>query len=481
VGWLSGANRFNPAAAQDKAEKPATSVIDTRFGKLELENGYPTDETAKKLYDEIDFQRACQLHLWGLPAVGFQGLHLSHLKTFGANDGEIVLYQTLKDKAGMLTPNLTTTYAMSFWNLAEQGPLVIEVPAGATAGGVLDIWQRPVTDVGQTGPDKGEGGKYLILPPGTEPMKADGYIVKQSGTVQLWFATRGLGEDPKAAEEVLRKHRLYSWKDRAAAPETKYVPVGGKAWSSNQPDNFDYWRYLAAVLEPETLEARDRFFAAMLRSIGIEKGKAFNPDERLKKTLTEAAHVGEIMARTTAYEKRFPDAVVYQGKHWEYANMVELNQEAKTFAQLDERASWFYEAIGNSVGMQGRTLNFGQVYLEASKDKNGARLDGGKSYRMRVATDAPVKQFWSMTLYDNVTRGPVITDQGAADLSSRKDLAKNEDGSVDLYFGPTRPEGAKNWIKTTSGKGWFAYFRFYGPTERYFDKSWQLNDIEAVK
>jgi hypothetical protein len=370
---------------------------------------------------------------------------------------------------------------MSFWNLAERGPLIIEVPAGATAGGVLDIWQRPVTDTGQTGPDKGEGGKYLILPPGAEPVKADGYIVKQSATVQLWFATRGLGADPKAADEVLRKHRIYAWKDRATPPETKFIPVGGKAWTSQQPDNLDYWRYLASVLEPETLEPRDRFFAAMLRPLGIEKGKPFKPDERQTKILTEAARAGEIMARTTAFEKRFPDSTVYPGKHWEYANLVELNQEAKTFTQLDERGSWFYEAIGNSTGMQGRTLGFGQVYLEASKDKGGAWLDGGKSYRMRVAANAPVKQFWSVTLYDNVTRGPVFTDQGAADLSSRQELAKNEDGSVDLFFGPTKPEGAKNWVKTNPGKGWFAYFRFYGPTEKYFDKSWQLDDIEPVK
>jgi hypothetical protein len=178
--------------------------------------------------------------------------------------------------------------------------------------------------------------------------------------MQLWFATRGLGADLKAAEEVLRKHRLYSWKDRQAPPETKFIPVGGKAWTSNQPDNLDYWRYLAAVLEPETAEPRDRFFVAMLRPLGIEKGKPFNPDDRQKKILTEAARVGEIMAHTTAFEKRFPDAVVYKGKHWEYANLVELNQETKAFAQLDERGSWFYEAIGNSVGMQGRTANFGQ-------------------------------------------------------------------------------------------------------------------------
>ena len=220
----------------------------------------------------------------------------------------------------------------------------------------------------------------------------------------------------------------------------------------------------------------------MLMPLGIEKGKPFKPDGRQTKILTEAAVLGDAMARTAAYDKRFPHATVYSGRHWEYANLVELDQQAKGYAQLDERASWFYEAIANSVGMQGRTLGFGQVYLEASKDKDGAWLDGGESYHMYVAPDPPVKQFWSITLYDNLTRGPVITDQGAADLSSRENLAKNADGSVDLYFGPSKPTTANaNWIETQPGKGWFAYFRFYGPTQAYFNKTWALEDIEEIK
>ena len=186
------------------------------------------------------------------------------------------------------------------------------------------------------------------------------------------------------------------------------------------------------------------------------------------------------MARANAYDKRFANATVWPGKKWEYANMVELSQDSNFYTQVDERGSWYYEAIGNTAGMQGRILNFGQVYLETSKDRDGNWLDGGKTYRMRVPSNPPVAQFWSFTLYDNTTRGPVVTDQGAADLSSRQNLAANADGSVDLYFGPTRPGQARNWVKTIPGRGWFPYFRFYGPKEAYFDKTWQLNDIERA-
>lgn len=168
--------------------------------------------------------------------------------------------------------------------------------------------------------------------------------------------------------------------------------------------------------------------------------------------------------------------------HWEYANMVELDQAFRGYGQIDERASWFYEAIGNTVGMQGRTLGFGQVYLEAQKDNNGDWLDGAKSYHLHVPPNAPVELFWSFTLYDNVTRGPLMTPAGSADISSRKaGLEVNTDGSVDLYFGPEKPAGANaNFVQTVPGKGWFTYFRLYSPTQAYFDKTWSQGDLEVM-
>jgi hypothetical protein len=474
---LAGASLLALLAATAEAD-----TVQTRIGELSFDVGYPTTETAEKLYDEMDFQRATQAYIWGLPAVGFHALHLAHLNNFDAPNGSVVLYQTLADKAGMLTPNITTLYAMSFWDLAAQGPLVIEVPAGLTAGGVLDIWQRPITDMGQTGPDQGQGARYLILPPGSPDMNPEGYIVVHSPTNQVWFASRGLDPDKAVAEATIRQHRLYAWADREAPAETPFIPVGGREWASAQPTDLSYWHYLSDLFANEPIEDRDRMMFAMLRPLGLIPGQPFAPDARQSAILTEAARMGDLMARTIAYDKRFDNATVYDGKHWEYANLVELDQEATGYSQLDERGSWFYEAIGNSVGMQGRILGFGQVYLETSKDSAGNWLDGGKTYRMRVEPNPPVRQFWSVTLYDNLSRAPVITDAGSADLSSRKpDLVTNADGSVDVYFGPTRPEGATNFIQTNPGQGWFPYFRFYGPTETYFDKTWQLNDIEELR
>jgi hypothetical protein len=323
----------------------------------------------------------------------------------------------------------------------------------------------------------------LILPPGGPDIVNPEFIVRRSQTNQIWFATRGLGADPLAAEATVRKYQLYAYDERPSPPATKFIPVGGKDWSSEQPRDLKYWEYLHAVLALEEPEERDRFFHGMLLTLGIEHGKPFKPDDRQKKVLTEAAVTGDLLGRLTAYSKRVEGTEVWPGKHWEYANMVELDQTFKGYGQIDERASWFYEAIGNTVGMQGRTLGFGQVYLETQKDKTGAWLDGGKGYHLRVPPNAPVEQFWSFTLYDNLTRGQVISQQGAADISSRQEgLVVNADGSVDLYFGPQKPAGSNaNYVMTVAGKGWFTYFRLYGPKEAYFDKSWQLPDLEKVK
>ncbi len=189
------------------------------------------------------------------------------------------------------------------------------------------------------------------------------------------------------------------------------------------------------------------------------------------------------MARTIAYQKRFEGSTVWPGKHGDISLFLkETNQEALHYTQFDERSSWFYEAVGVSTGMMGRTVGFGQLYLETAKDSEGNWLNGSQNYHLQVPTDAPVAQFWSVTVYDNETR--CFVDTGVQpDRSSRDDIVKNADGSVDLYFGPTAPvnKPKSNWIQTLLGKGWFSYFRLYGPTQAYFDRSWVFPDIERVK
>jgi hypothetical protein len=307
------------APASQAQTHPSSTVHTNLLGPLELVNGYPTAATACKLYDALDLQRATQAYLMALPAVGFKALYDAQAKTMGVRNGDVLLYRTLKDKAGMLTPNITTLYAFSFWDLAKQGPLVVEVPEGLTAGGVLDIWQQPITDMGQTGPDKGAGGRYLILPPGGPEVVAPGYRIFRSPSNQIWFGTRGLAPDKAVAEATVRQHRLYGWNQRSNPPMSRYEEVGGRPWQSAQPADLSYWRLLSDLYANEPVAPRDRMMFGMLAPLGISPGQPFNPDARQARILTEAAQLGDLMARTIAYDKRTPGATVYPGKHWVYS------------------------------------------------------------------------------------------------------------------------------------------------------------------
>ena len=184
---------------------PKTGTVQSPIGPLEIKNGYPTNETVTKLYDALDFQRATQAYIWALPYMAMTEWQRWTREEFGAGNLGYVDYFDFKDKLGILTANATTPYAQAFPNLAESGPLVFEIPAGATAGGLIDFWQRPITDTGQLGPDKGNGGKYLILGPGQPEITPapEGYFVFRSPTNNMWSGQRGLDADLDKARALM--------------------------------------------------------------------------------------------------------------------------------------------------------------------------------------------------------------------------------------------------------------------------------------
>jgi hypothetical protein len=457
--------------------------MDTRIGKLNFEStGYPSAETVQKLYDEMDFQRACQAYIWGIPAVGLNEWRSAHFKDFKARNGEMLSYLDFKEKLGILTPNYTTPYIATFIDLKESGPMVVDIPAGLMAGMVLDAWQRVMADLGVVGPDKGNGGKYLILPPGHEKVSPEGYFVVPSEGRAVLAGVRLLGADKeKEIAKLVPQIKTYTWSPNATGKPVHVRAAGDVKWSQMPPHGMAYWDSLNDVLQREPVFERDRLIMAQLRFLGIEKDKPFNPDARQKKLLADGAVVGEAMAKANTSDKRV-EPPFFAGTRWKHALVTSVDQRATNYDQLDERAAWFYEAVVISKGMLTQTPGVGQRYLAAYQDKSGAWLDGGKSYKLHVPPNPPAKQFWSVTAYDDETRQMVITPQGRPDISSRKeDIAKNPDGSIDVYFGPKAPAGHEsNWVQTEPGKGWFSYFRFYGPTEAFFDKSWSLTDFERI-
>jgi hypothetical protein len=223
---------------------------------------------------------------------------------------------------------------------------------------------------------------------------------------------------------------------------------------------------------------------AMLQPLGIERGKAFKPTAEQAKILKEAVLVGEAMVKSIDFDgtDRLEDAHYYEGSTWEVATTSPPDQRRENTEALDGRAAWFYEVITNDIAMHGMVNGgWGQVYLTAYKDAGGDWFDGGQSYKLTLPTEPPVDAFWSITIYEVSTRTIINNDQEKADLSSRHDLLRNSDGSVDLYFGPTAPKGQeKNWVQTEANRSWFPYFRFYSPKKDVVERKWVLPDIEKL-
>ena len=467
----------------DRSFLPKGAETETRIGPLGLNaQGLPDQAAIDRLYEERDFQRACQAYIWALPIVAYSQWQNQHETVFGAKDGDIVKYLSVRDKVGIITPNATTPYVLGFVNTARTGPAIIEVPAGEIAGGLGDFWERNITDIGVTGPDKGKGGRYLLLGPGQEPPAGVKYDYEaRSPTFNVFHAFRVLSTDPADAERLMNGYQLYPAKDAAKPPRTRILSPDGRRWSGTQPTAMAYWERLNGILQIEPVKEEDRLFMAMLKPLGIEKGKPFKPNSTQTKALTDGAEIGQLMAIANSFDKRFETARYGKGP-WDRAVNVSLTQQAEFYSQLDERASWFYEAVGLSSGMTTQTPGEGQVYLSAYRDSKGQWFDGGKTYRLHVPPDAPAKQFWSVALYDLETRSFMDTKYDKAELGSRNDIAKNADGSVDFVFAPEPPKGSpeSNWIPTVPGRAWFTYFRLYAPLKPYFDASWPLPDIEAA-
>jgi len=449
-------------------------------GKIAMDGELPAKQSIPELFDEMDYQQATQLYLWGLPIVSFSAMKDFHENVFGATGNDLVVYNSLEDRLGLLTANATTPYILSFLDLAKSGPMVIEMPAGHSAGGLTDVWQRELTAIGEAGADKGKGGKYILYPPGQKEIKVTGYYSIACPTMNIWFGFRALDPDPKKMEELVHGVKIYPYAQRANPPVTKVLSPSGKKYSGVQPQGMAYWERLNAIFQEEPVEERDRFFAAWLDNLGISKGKPFNPTERQKKILIAGAERGQQMAIANSFDKRFENVKHWPDRQWDYVMIIsDPSQRAANYDEFFQRSAYFYEAIGYSKSMITKTPNVGQAYLGVYADKDGSWLDGSNNYSLHIPANPPAVNFWSITVYDDATRCLIDNPQHSADLSSRKDLIKNSDGSVDLYFGPTAPAGKeKNWVQTLSGKHWFAYMRFYGPTTAYFDKSWKMGDIE---
>jgi hypothetical protein len=455
--------------------------VDSRIGALsftkDFENGYPTDETVKKLYDEMDFQRACQAYMWSVPLTSFVWWQLHQNDVLGTKNGQIVFYGTYSEKSCGLTFNATTPYAIAWIDLQESGPYVVEIPPGnQVRGATHDMWQIQIAQMTQP-------GKYLFVgpyqevPPGAE---SEGFIINHSPMNNMFVGIRLMPETEKEQLAVLNEIKIYPYSKRKNPKKLDYQRPK-KKWFANSPRSMDYWKALHTSINREPVREMDRYHVAMLKPLGIEKGKPFKPNAQQTKTLKDALVVGEAMAKANDFSKRLEKAHYRDGSHWDFATTANWDQRTEYYQQLDGAAAWFYEAVTNDTSMHGQETGWGQVYMSAYKDGDGDWLDGATNYVLHVPANPPAEAFWAMTLYDVTTRCLIQNDTQKGNLSSRQKLQMNSDGSVDLYFGPKAPKGKKsNWVKTMPDKAWFPYFRLYSPTQPFLDQTWVLPDIEKA-
>jgi len=454
-----------PADPQYKYSTPrapgvdSPSKVETRLGTLNFSDGFPERETAEKLLDNLDFQRAVQAYLLAIPAVS-QVADRNACLTLGLANRTIPIWEQLVDSRTIgLTFNDNTVYSWGWLNLKD-GPLVLEVPP-KVLGAINDIWFRWVIDVGITGPDKGKGGKYLLLPPGYKGKVPKGYIVVKSPTYNLWVPWRSflVNGDPKLGIELVKKFtKIYPLADAGKpAPPLTYVDLSGKPFNIINPADYRFWELLNQVVQEEPTESLDQIRMGYYASIGIEKGKPFAPDERMKKILTEAAAVGDATARSIAFHWRDKAGYYYDNSHWQLPFVGGYKfQSQPGVLNLDGYIFYYFMATGVTPAMEEKMVGKGSQYAWTARDASGNALDGGKNYRLHLPPNIPVKDFWSVILYSNQTRSMIQTDQRFPSVSSQtKGLQVNADGSVDVYFGPKAPAGKEiNWVQTVPGTGW---------------------------
>jgi hypothetical protein len=460
--------------------------VESRLGTLKFHDGFPDDATVQKVYDNLDFQRGVQAFLTAMPGANLAAMRHA-LREVGAVDGTLAITETLLDsKALWLTPNADTVYAVSWIDL-KNGPVVIESPPEAL--GILDdFWFHYVTDLGFLGPDKGKGGKFLFLPPGYKGEVPEGYYVFKSATFGNWYLSRGflVEGSTKGRVDIIKKNtRIYPLAQAANPPEQKFINLSGVPHNTIHASDFGFYEEVNQLVQEEPNEAMDPETMGLLASIGIEKGKPFAPDARMKKILTEAAAVGNATVRAMLVKPRDKANFYYADGSWRNPLLIggyEFLQQPGV-RSLDSRSTSYYYFTGATPAMSMKMIGKGSQYAYTFVDSEGKPLDGAKNYKLHLPPKIPAQRFWAIILYDVQTRSDLQTDQQFPSLGSqKKDLVVNADTSVDVYFGPTAPKGHEaNWIQTIPGKGFNPMLRLYSPLDSWFDKTWRPGEIELVK
>ena len=468
--------------------------VATSIGTLEFLDGAPYPETAAKVYEYLDTMRGVDAFLKGMPGASVQGLMKGARSRGAVECHQVLLFDKLMDSKSLyLTGNTSTMYVLPNLDLERDGPTVLEAPAGML-GAFNDAWFHYVQDIGPAGPDKGKGGKYLVLPPGYEGEVPPGYFVVRPKTYRVWvFMRASIEKGLKAAKKNVTKNlRIYPLAKKDNPPRMKFIRGSGKAFNTIHANDYTFYEHLNEVIQEEPLDMLNPETRGLFASIGMEKGKPFRPDARMKKILTDAVAIANAAARSIVWYPRVDGTMkgieIYPDTHsawlmgWVDKNVFFSGKDGKTM-NSDARVMFHYPYTAVTPAMAVTKAGVGSDYGIAYVDSKKQPLDGSKTYKLRIPANPPAKDFWALTMYDNQTRSMLQTSQKLPTVGSQtKGIKQNADGSYDIYFGPKPPKGfEKNWLKTIPGKGWFVALRMYGPLEPWIEKTWRPGEIELVE
>ena len=494
--------------AQQKTDVPQGQSHFDQLANLPFVENRPTPETAQTLTDELLFQRATQTYLWALPLINTLGMKVGSEKQFGAGYNVLPIWKKRLDaKTLVTTPNSDVIYAMSYVDLGKDGPIVFEAPP-QMQGILLDFWQHPIPvdggkyfgDVGLFGPDQGKGGKFLLLPPGYKGPVPSGYYVYRSSTNNVFVFLRAFYADPKNLEppvNLLQQAKIYPLNNKADAKAMTFPDGSGIPVNMLPRSDISAFEQLKELLDSEPASVASPDWLGMLATLGIVKGQPFNPDARTRAILDNAAKTGYKMSRVIGFQSNVSGLsfLAYPNRHWlnpmasgtpqNLTGAFSDNQWTRRdggYIDLNTRIWFFTDYYSLSPGMISQTPGKGAKYGIAFVDSENNPLTGDNNYRINLPANIPTVNFWSVTLYEAENASGLDNGQPFPSLGSRDKPAQNPDGSTDIYLGQKAPAGKEaNWMATPAGKGYFAIFRLYGPTEAAINKTWVPGDIEKMK
>jgi hypothetical protein len=444
----------------------------------------PAEE--QTISQRMTHHRSIDAVVWAMPLMNYK-FYRDALINSGVGPNDVGYFSKVQDwKFQTATPNNTTPYIMTHWTVKD-GPIVVEIPS-ATAdvgifGTIMDAWQRPIDDVGAAGRDKGMGAKYLLLPEGyTGPLLPGAFVYRQrthNGFAVLRpIIADSSPENLKKAADYVRQMKIYPLGQK---PKTKYVDLYGKLLEMTPVLDKNIFREIHEMINEEPVETYNLSMMGLLDKVGIRKGEPFNPSPELE-AIHAAAGPEALEYMITEYH-RVLNPPFYKGRKWSGlmppgAAETDWSYEFASHFDYHARGALYYAVITS-------VKNYGSAtfYLDLAETPDGEWLDGGRSYKLNMPAGVPVRDFWAITTYDLETASYLRDIEPSSIDSNMKDVKKNADGSVDIYFGPKLPEGAnkENWLPTDPRRRFFLLGRFYGPEPAILDGSFVLNDIELLE